>query len=98
MINSRRNLIYRILTLIPKWQRDFFESADWDRLKPFTQKSAAQELGVTPAAVCRAIQDRSVLPLNGQETPLADFFPSAKGILQRKEAGVKREKKEKTDE
>lgn len=98
MINSRRNLIYSILTRIPKWQREFFESADWDRLKPFAQKSAAQELKVTPAAVCRAIQDRSVLPPNGQETPLADFFPSAKDIIKRKVAGFVRRNKDRTDE
>ena len=98
MINSRRNLIYRILTFIPKWQGDFFEKADWDLLKPFAQKRAAQELKVTPAAVCRAIQDRSVLSPAGQETPLTDFFPSAKDILKRKVAGFVRENKGRTDE
>ena len=98
MINSRRNLIYRILTLIPKWQKDFFEASDWDRLKPFTQKSAAQKLNVTPAAVCRAIQNRSVLASNDQEIPMTDFFPSAKDITKRKVAGLMRENKNKTDE
>jgi len=98
MINSRRNLIYRILASIPKWQKDFFDDADWARLTPFTQKSAARELKVTPAAVCRAIQDRSVLPLSGEETPLADFFPSAKDILKRKVTALMRENKDRTDE
>ncbi len=97
MLNSRRSLIYRILMLLPKWQENFFSQNDWDQLVPFAQKSAAIELGVTPAAVCRAIQDRSVIVLGGQEMPLGDFFPSHKDIHKHKIDGFIKENKQKTD-
>ncbi len=87
MINSRRTLIFRVLTLLPKWQVAFFLNRDWDHLRPLSQKEAAQELKVTPAAVCRAIQDRSVLVFEDQEVSICEFFPSRKDINKRKLTG-----------
>ena len=98
MINSRKNLIFRILTFLPKWQAGFFSSLDWTDLTPFSQKKAAGELSVTPAAVCRAIQERSVVAPNGQEAPLTEFFPSAKDILKKKMTGFVAGSKDKTDQ
>ena len=97
MLNARKNLIYRILHLLPLWQKDFFESCDWDRLVPLTQKSAAGSLGVTPAAICRAIQDRSVILPAREETSISDLFPSRKDILKRKMGPVFRENPGKSD-
>lgn len=97
MVNSRRSLIYRILKLIPRWQAEFFQKRDWDRLVSFKQKTAAREVGVTPAAVCRAVQGRSVLISDGEEVPLRDFFPSEKDIRKRRIAGFLRDNNEKRD-
>lgn len=97
LVNARKNLIFRILRLLPDWQKDFFSSGDWDVLKPITQSRAAIELRVTPAAVCRAIQSRSVILPGGEEVPLIYFFPSRKEVLKRKMAALFQEKKDFSD-
>lgn len=80
MLNARKNLIFKILHFLPEWQTEFFGHKDWSLLKVLPQKKAAEILNVTPAAVCRAIGDRSVVLHNGQEVPLTDLFPSKKDI------------------
>ncbi len=83
LINSRKRIIFRLLQLLPDRQKELFASGDWDHIRPLTQRTAAQSLSVTPAAVCRAIQNRSVVIPQGQEVSLISLFPSKKDVLKR---------------
>jgi DNA-directed RNA polymerase specialized sigma54-like protein len=84
LINVRKNLLYRILKILPQFQKTFFESEDGSKRIPLSQKEAARELKVTPPAVCKAIQGRSVELPNGKEISLIHFFPSRKDLLKDK--------------
>lgn len=98
LINGRKNLIFKILKWLPVYQKDFFSSGDWDQLVPLTQKIVAKALNVTPAAVCRAIQNRSIDTVQGEEAPLVDFFPSTKDMAKRKLAPLFKENPNLSDE
>lgn len=84
LVNSRKKLIFRILQLLPAKQKDFFLKGDWELLISLTQRMMAHELKITPAALCRAIRNRSIVMPHGEEVPLIRLFPSRKEILKKK--------------
>ena len=53
MIDSRRDLLYRLLQCIIKKQELFIGSGDISLRVPLTQKQIAKDLGVSPSTINR---------------------------------------------
>jgi transcriptional regulator with XRE-family HTH domain len=75
LINSRKDTATRILHGIVEKQAPYFESGNSKALLPFSQKELADEIGVAPSSVSRAISGRSLETPLGEEKALKDFFP-----------------------
>ena len=78
LINHRTTTIYQILYHIKNLQRAYLETGIPKHLVPLTQQRIADELGVHPSTICRAIADKSVVTPQGEEKPIKFFFPSLK--------------------
>lgn len=93
LINARKNLIYRLLKILPDLQKDFFLKGENEQLFPLTQREVARKLNVTPSAISRAISRRSAVLPQGREMPLQDFFLSRKIWLKERLTTILEEKK-----
>jgi len=78
LINSRKETLSQILQSIMAKQALYLESGDLRALMPLSQKELAQEIGIAPSSVSRAIRDKSIDTPWGQEIPLKHFFPRPK--------------------
>ena len=81
LINHRTTTIYQILYHIKNFQRAYLETGIPKHLVPLTQQRIADELGVHPSTICRAIADKSVVTPQGEEKPIKFFFPSLKDSI-----------------
>lgn len=81
LINVRKSTIYQILQFIINKQRKYLSSGDVPDLKPLKQIEAANEIGVHPSIISRAIYNRSVVIENIGEKPIKYFFPNKKYII-----------------
>jgi len=75
LINSRKDMVNRILIHVVEKQALYLESGDSRALLPYTQKELAHRIEVAPSSVSRAIRGRSIDTPWGEEKPLKDFFP-----------------------
>ncbi len=80
-VESRRNLMRRLVELILQRQKEFFLNGR-GFLKPATLKQAAQELDVNPSTISRAIAGKYIETPFGI-FPVKEFFQSGKGGLSR---------------
>ena len=71
-IRQRENTILRLVKLILEKQSAFFREGN-DALKPFTMSEAAQQLGLHPSTVTRAVKNKYVQCQRGVY-PLRYFF------------------------
>lgn len=78
-VEQRRNMLGRLGEWILKQQMEFFKSGR-KSLKSLTQKQAAQELGVHPSTISRAVKDKYLQCAWGTY-PLSFFF-SVGGICE----------------
>ncbi|MCB4791429.1 MAG: hypothetical protein LHV68_06030 [Elusimicrobia bacterium] len=78
LINTRKNIVYKVIQLLLKEQKDFFVSGNEKALRSFNQREAARELQMTPGVLSRAISAKSISLPCGKEVPLKEFFPSKK--------------------
>jgi len=80
LVNSRKTIIYRIVQNIMDLQHDFLESGNFKDLKPFTQASLSEKVGVDPSLISRAIVRKAIRTPQGREISLKTFFPTKKEI------------------
>ena len=81
MIDSRRDLLHRMLQYIIKKQELFIVSGDISLRVPLTQKQIAKDLGVSPSTINRAIRLKSIELPSGEDIPLKAFFPSRSTVV-----------------
>ena len=80
LINLRKSLIFESIRLIIDKQKAFLKTQEPANLMPFTQKEAADELGISPSLLNRVIRYKSIEMPWGEEKPLSFFFPNIKTI------------------
>lgn len=78
LINTRKTAMYRILEFLIKKQHRYLESGDSFNLIPYTQKELASQIDADPSLICRVIQGKSILILDGEEVPIKKLLPSRK--------------------
>ncbi len=81
LVNTREDTLYKIIQTIIEVQKDYLESGDPQDLKPFTQLSLSEKIGLDPSMVCRAISRKAIATPKAGEIPLKFFFPSRKEVL-----------------
>ncbi len=81
MIDSRRDLVHRMLQYIIKKQELFIASGDFSLRVPLTQKQIAKDLGVSPSTINRVIRLKSIELPSGKDIPLKAFFPSQSTVV-----------------
>lgn len=74
-LSAREGTLTRIAMMIADVQRAFFRDADCP-IVPMSRKDAAQDLGLHPSTLGRAIRDKSIL-IAGKTYPLSQFFQPA---------------------
>lgn len=76
LINHRKDTINNVLHSLIRKQELYLESGNSMSLLPFTQKELAQEIGLAPSSVSRAIRYKSLVTPWGKELPLKYFLPT----------------------
>ena len=79
-VNAKQTVLTGLLKLALARQARFLESADPADLASFTQKEAAERLGVAPSSVSRALAGRAVRLPWGGERGAAELFPSQRDV------------------
>ncbi len=93
-INTRNQIVQRILETIVEQQRDYFTSDNEFDLRPLSQARLARlisgfdngnRLGFTidPSRVSRALRKLSIITLGEKEVPLSFFFVSKKDMVKK---------------
>ena len=80
-INTRKSIIYRIISKILKIQSVYFVTGNPKDLVRLTQRELAKEIGINPSLISRAIARRSIETPWQEEYPVKYFFPSRKKII-----------------
>ncbi|WP_024614789.1 RNA polymerase factor sigma-54 [Clostridium sp. Ade.TY] len=85
-IEQRRSTLYRVLEIIIKKQREYFEKG-YNYLKPMTLKEIAEELEVHESTISRAIKEKYILTDRGT-VRIKDLFTTAISALNSEDTGV----------
>lgn len=72
-IDARASMLLRVARAALEHQREFLDAGP-DRHRPLTRTALAQELGVHPSTVSRAVKDKHVRFPDGRIEPLAVLF------------------------
>lgn len=90
LVNSKLDLINRVVDVVVDRQSEFLKTMDVEKLKVLTEKSVAEILGVDPSWVCRLIGGKNLkryIKCQGKLISLRDFFITRSRL--RKKIGMK---------
>lgn len=82
MINQRRTLTFRIISLIYEFQYPYFVSGNALHLKPLSQAQISREMGEHESTISRILKNRSLETPEGI-LPLKLFCQSKKEVIER---------------
>ncbi len=85
-IEQRRSTLYKVLEIIIRKQREYFEKG-YNFLKPMTLKEIAEELQVHESTISRAVKDKYVLTDRGT-VKIKDLFTTSISSLNSEDTGV----------
>lgn len=82
LINLRKATIYQIIYHILQIQTNYLRSADWRKIKFFSQRELALKINVHPSVINRMIGFKSLGTPWGEEKPIKFFFGNRKSEVQ----------------
>lgn len=85
-IEQRRSTLYKVLEIIIRKQREYFEKG-YNFLNPMTLKEIAEELQVHESTISRAVKDKYVLTDRGT-VRIKDLFTTSISSLNSEDTGV----------